>query len=509
MAENTSNKTIAKNTLFLYIRSFLIMAISLLSSRVILQVLGVKDYGLYGAIGSIVSMFSMINGVLSAGSSRFLTFELGRGDKERLRKTFSASFTMHLTLSIILFILMETIGLWFVNNKMNIPDGRYFAANVVYQVSVLTCMLSLTQVPYSASIIAHEKMNVYAYVGIVEVCFKLALIFALLYVPFTDKLIAYAVILALWSIGLQLWYRHYCNKRFEETKLLLVREKNIYKGMLSYSLWDFVGQFCSTGNTQGLNVLINMFFGVTMNAARAVASQVETAVMQFSNNFLTAVNPQITKSYAKGDNCRFISLIKTSSKLSFFLLYVISFPFVVEAKYVLSVWLVEVPPATVAFVRFSLIYSLFRIVTRPFVTGTHATGHIKYLNLTAGLYSACTFLLAIYIAYSLGAPYWSCFLVYAINGTIITYFEINSLKKEIYFSLRRVLIDNYLKPWGIVLISCILPIVEYKYMQESLGRFIVVASTSILLNIVLIYFLGLNSSQRNFINGIIKTKIKR
>ena len=263
MTEDTSNKTIAKNTIFLYFRSFLMMAISLFSSRVILQALGVEDYGLYGAIGSIVAMFTMINGVLAAGTSRFLTFELGKGDMERLRKTFSASFAMHVALAVILFLLLETVGLWFVNNKMNIPEGREYAANIVYQFSIITSMLTLTQVPYSASIISHEKMSVYAYVGIAEATFKLGLIFVLLYIPFSDNLIAYAIIIAVWSIGLQFWYRFYCRKRFEECNLTIVRDKSIYKGMLSYSLWDFVGQFCSQGINQGLNLLINIFFGVT------------------------------------------------------------------------------------------------------------------------------------------------------------------------------------------------------------------------------------------------------
>lgn len=426
MADVGSNKTIAKNSIFLYIRSFLIMAVSLYSSRIILEALGIDDYGLYGAIGSVVAMFIMINGVLSAGTSRFLTFELGKGDNERLKKTFSASFILHICLAFILFILLETIGLWFVNHKLNIPEGRNYAANVVYQLSILTSVFSLTQVPYTASIIAHEKMTVYAYVGIAEVTFKLALVFLLLYIPFTDNLIAYAFILALWTIGLQIWYRYYCHKHFEECHLKIVKDKDIYKNMLSYSAWDFIGQFCVTGNSQGLNILLNMFFGVTINAARAVAYQVETAITQFSTNFLTAVNPQITKSYAQGDTNRFFQLITESSKFSFYLLFMLSLPAFLEAPYILKLWLVEVPETSVSFLRFALFYGVFRIVTRPIITGTHATGNIKYLNLTSGLYSAGTFLLLTYIAYKLGAPYWACFLVQAFNGVILTIFEFKS-----------------------------------------------------------------------------------
>lgn len=267
----SQNTTIAKNTVYLYFRSLLMMAIGLYTSRVVLQALGVSDFGLYNAIGSIVAMFAIINGVLSSGTSRFLTFELGRNDFEKLKKTFGAAFFMHVGMALFLFVLMETVGLWFVNSKMNIPAGREFAANVVYQLSIITCMLTLTQVPYSALIIAHEKMSIYAYVGIAEATFKLALIVALLYVPFGDNLIAYAIILALWSIGLQIFYRFYCYKRFPESHLSLVRDKSIYKDLLTFSFWDVIGAFSANGNSQGVNILINLFFGVTVNAARAVA----------------------------------------------------------------------------------------------------------------------------------------------------------------------------------------------------------------------------------------------
>lgn len=305
----SEDKRIAKNTIFLYMRSFLMMAINLYASRVILQALGVEDYGLYGVVGSIVAIFSIINGVLAAGTSRFLTFELGKGNTELLRKTFSASFVMHVGMACIIFLLLETIGLWFVNYQMNIPEGREFAANIVYQLSILTCIFSLTQVPYSACIIAHERMAVYAYVGLVEALFKLVLVLCLLYFPFSDNLISYAIILAIWSIGLQVFYRFYCYKRFSESHLMLCREKAIYKGMLSYSLWDLLGQICGTGMNQGLNLLINVFFGVSINAARAVAYQVENVLTQFSGNFMTAVNPQIVKCYAKKDLQRFFELI--------------------------------------------------------------------------------------------------------------------------------------------------------------------------------------------------------
>lgn len=509
MSDIGTNKTIAKNTIFLYIRSFLMMAIGLFSSRVILQALGVEDFGLYGAIGSIVAMFTMINGVLSAGTSRFLTFELGKGDMERVRKTFSASFTMHACLAMILFVLLETIGLWFVNNKLNIPEGREFAANVVYQLSIVTCMLSLTQVPYGACIIAHEKMSIYAYVGIAEVTFKLALIFALLYIPFADNLIAYAIIVASWGIGLQIWYRFYCRKRFLESNLMIVRDKSIYKGMLSYSLWDFVGQFCATGNGQGLNILINIFFGVTMNAARSVAYQVEGAITQFSGNFMLSVQPQIVKSYAKGDYSRFFQLIYEGGRYSFFLLFLVSLPIFLEANYILSIWLVDVPPMSVLFLRCIIVITLLRVPSQTIIKGVHATGKVKILNLTSGVYSVVTYLPIIYLCYKMGLPVWTCFIVHAFNGLVMcTYLEMRSLKLNIEYNMLDYYIQVYVRSIGICSLAIIPSVIPILLMPEGLLRLIFTGLICLASTGIVVYCLGLKKEIRLRLNTIILNRIR-
>ena len=509
MIDEGPNKRIVKNTIFLYFRSFLMMAINLFSSRVTLQALGVEDYGLCGAIGSIVAMFTMINGGLAVGTSRSLTFELGKGDKERLRKTFSASFAMHVALAIILFLLLETVGLWFVNNKMNIPDGREFAANVVYQLSIITCMLTLTQVPYSASIISHEKMSVYAYVGIAEATFKLALIFALLYIPFADNLIAYAIIIAVWSIGLQIWYRFYCRKRFEESNLMIVRDKSIYKGMLSYSLWDFVGQFCATGNSQGVNILINMFFGVKVNAARAIAYQVETAVTQFSSNFITAVQPQIVKSYAANDYKHFFQLIYEAGRYSFYLLFLVSLPLFLESEYVLSLWLVEVPDYAVLFLRCIIIISLFRVFSNPMIKGIHATGNIKFLNLSSGLYSLCSYLPIIYVLYKIGLPVWICFCVQGFNCIVCTYLEALSLKKNLNYSIRHYFINVYFKSFLVAGVAAIFPVVFVSIIESSLFRLIGTCIISVVSTALFVYTIGISTEIREKVNQIIMNRIAR
>ena len=508
MSDTNSNKTIAKNTIYLYFRSFLMMAISLYSSRVILQALGIEDYGLYGAIGSIVAMFTMINGVLAAGTSRFLTFELGKGDKERLRKTFSASFAMHAALAVILIILLEIIGVWFLNNKMNIPEGREYAANIVFQLSILSCMFSLVQVPYSACIIAHEKMSVYAYVGIAEAVFKLALIFALLYVPFNDNLIAYATILAIWSMGLQVWYMFYSRKHFEESKLMIARDKNIYKGMLSYSMWDFLGQFSATGIGQGINLLLNMFFGVTMNAARSVAYQVENALTLFSNNFMMASQPQIVKCYAQGNFDRFFLLISQTGKFSFFLLYIITLPFFLEGEYILSLWLVEVPQYSIVFLRVIMIVSLFRVISRSIIHGVHAIGNIKFLNLTSGLFGALTYLPLLYVLFKSGFQYWTLFIIQIICAIMSTVFEIWALHRLYNFSIKKYVIDVYLHSFVVAAIASILPFFIIYNLESTFIRLIITFIVSFISSGITIYFMGLPYNVRIKIVSFIHNKIK-
>lgn len=505
----SENKRIAKNTVFLYIRSFLMMAINLYASRIILQALGVEDYGLYGAIGSIVAMFTIINGSLSAGTSRFLTFELGRGDMVKLKKTFNASLAMHTAMAGFLFLLMETVGLWFVNYKMNIPAGREFAANIVYQMSVLTCMFSLTQVPYSATIISHEKMDIYAYVGLVEAIFKLSLVFALLYLPFRDNLIAYSIILALWGVGLQIFYRFYCYKRFEETHISFCREKTIYKEMLSYSVWDTVGQFCATGNSQGINILINIFFGVTVNAARSVAYQVENAVNQLATNFTTSVNPQIVKSYARGDLKRFFQLIYEAGKYSYFLMFLIAFPLLLEAEYVLQLWLVKVPEYTILFLRFVICISLFRMFSRSVIIGVHATGNVKVLNLTSGVYSAGTFIPMVYIAFKLGLPVWSCFVIQAFNSSICTMLEVRALYKQVKFNVLEYFTKVYAYSIAVTFVAAIIPTMVVYLMPMGFLRLVLTTAISIVSTLVCVYTIGINQSTRQKVNQFVINKIHR
>ena len=491
MAAEGTNRAIVKNTLILYGRSFVMMAIGIFTSRIILQAVGVENFGLYGVVGSVISMFTILNGVLSAGSSRFLTFELGRKDAEKLRKTFSASFAMHFVMAIALLVAFETVGLWFVNHKVSIPEGREFAANVVYQLSAFTCLLSITQVPYGAVIIAHEKFDIFAYVGIGEAIFKCVLPLSLLYLNFSDNLIAYAIICTVWSAGLQIFYRLYCHRRFSETHLSLCRDKTIYKNMLGYSLWDLMGSFCAHGTGQVENILINMFFGVRYNASRSLAYQVESKVDQFNSQFMTSVTPQIMKSYAVGDYKRFFELIFESGKFSFFLMLVLSLPLFLEAEYLLDVWLVEVPPATVIFLRFILISFLFRSPSRPLINGVHATGDVRFLNLTSGLHVVVTYCPAIYFLYLFGFPVWMCCVVLLYRNIVSTILEVLSLKRKVNFSLRRYFSCVYCKPLFIALLASIFAVLPSVFMERSFVRLMLTVVVSLLSCAFFIWHLGL------------------
>ena len=354
MSESSSNnKRIAKNTLYLYFRTFFVMAVSIFTSRVVLETLGVEDFGIYNVVGGFVAMFSLLSGTLTAATQRFITYELGKEHPES-NKIFSVSLGIHLVLAVIILLVLESVGLWFLNYEMNISPDRLFAANWVFQCSVLTFCINLISIPYNASIIAHERMNVFAIISIFEVSAKLAVVYLLM--AFNgDKLIVYAILLLVVAILLRLIYGAYCKRNFKECSFRLVKDKSAYIQMLSFSGWNFIGSTAGVLNTQGINLLINLFFGVTLNAARGVAEQINTAVNHFVMNFMTAINPQITKSFASGNFEYLNTLIVKGTKYSFFLFWFFCLPLMLEADFVLNLWLVEVPPYAPILLRYALV----------------------------------------------------------------------------------------------------------------------------------------------------------
>jgi O-antigen/teichoic acid export membrane protein len=485
----------------------LMMGVSLYASRLVLEALGVDDFGLYNVVGGIVALFAIINGALSAGSSRFLTFELGRRDFIALKKTFNASFAIHSFIALVVFVLAETVGLWYINNYLVVPDGRMDTANWIYQFSIASCMLSLTQVPYSALIIAHERMKVYAWTGIAEALYQLLLVYLLLYVNFADKLILYGLLICLWSIALQLYYRFYCTRNFAESKLTVVKDRKIYKAMFSFSLWDVMGNFCVTGNSQGVNVLMNYFFGIAVNAASGVAFQVEKGLTMFSGNFMTAVKPQIVKLYAEGSIGKMMSLVFESSKYSYFLLYVVALPVFLEVDYILKIWLKEVPEYAALFIRCIIVIRLIRAFATPVVQAVHATGNIKWLNLYGGGTSMALTLPATYFLYKSGYPAETSFYVSVAVGIICNYLNLFIMKKEISFS-----ISSYsFRVYGVSLLITLLSVVPaycvFQSMDASFLRLFLTSITGLTTVGVLVFFIGLSKGDRKKVIKVIQDKI--
>ena len=359
------------------------MAVSLYTSRVVLNALGVEDFGIYNVVGGVVMMFTIISASLSSSISRFITYELGKGDTSKLRKIFSASLTIQLLLSLIIVILIESFGVWFLNTKMTIPTNRLIAANWTLQFSIITFVINLISVPYNATIIAHESMSAFAYISILEALSKLAIAFLITISPI-DKLVFYAILMCSVAIIIRLVYGYYCKKHFEECNYHFYWDMEILKKMFGFAGWNFIGASAGVLRTQGTNILLNIYFDPMVNAARGIAVQVNNAISSFSNNFLMAVNPQIIKSYATNDMHHFKTLVCGISKYSYFLMLILAIPIFLNMDFILTLWLKNPPPHSTNFAQLILIFCLVDSLSGPLWTSMQATGKIKnYLLITS------------------------------------------------------------------------------------------------------------------------------
>ena len=385
MNNNTlaNNKRIARNTLLLYFRMLFMMVVSLYTSRVILSILGIEDFGIYSVVGGVVGIFSFLNGSMSTATQRYLTFEIGTGNIEKLKKTFSLCITIHAIITLIIVVLAETVGLWFLTTQMTIPAERMDAAMWVYQLSVFTCVVLMMSVPYNADIIAHEKMGVFAYISIFEVTAKLLIVYLLNCIDY-DKLKIYATLMFCIQAIIRVIYGTYCKRHFIETQYKFVWDSVLMKEMLGFAGWNMFGIIASISITQGVNIILNIFFGPIVNAARGIAVQVQNAITGFSSNFQLALSPQITKSYANHEIEQMHRLVFASSKYSFLLLYFLSLPLLIETDQVLQWWLKEVPTHTSNFIRIMLCISMINVMADAFMVSSQATGKVRMYQILVG-----------------------------------------------------------------------------------------------------------------------------
>ena len=508
-AKTTSenNKRIAKNTLMLFFRMLLLLFIGLYTSRIVLANLGSVDYGVNNVVGGMVSMFVFLNGTLATGTQRFLTFALGEGDLKKQIDTFSTTFYVHLFMAIILGLVTLIVGYWFLEHKLVIPDSRMGAARWVFYCSVINIVLGMTQVPYSASVTAHEDMGVYAYMSIFDGICKLAIAYALTISP-VDKLKLYAVLWMIVGIVDLLVYRIFCIWKYKECHVRLIFDKKLLKEILTFSGWNVMGVGAVMLNNQGMNVLLNLFFGPIVNAARGIANQINNIVNQLVGNFQTATNPQIIKYYAEHEYEKMMHLIFNASKFSGSLMMIVLVPIFFEIDFVLNIWLGKYPENTAFFVRVVLFSSFVYSMTQPVVMGIHAVGKMKTVNILAG--SNLLMILPVsYLLLKLNAGLRVVMIVSIIPWFIEVLIESCLMQKYVGFSVVKFYKNVYGTVFPILIASSIVPAVICYFMEDGWLRFFIVGLVSVVISVSLVYNFSLSQHIREMVKNKVKLKLER
>jgi len=504
VAEN--NKRIAKNTVLLYLRMFVTMGVSLFTSRVVLQTLGETDFGIYNIVGGIVVLFSFFNNAMSASTQRFLSYEIGKNDFVEVKKVFNISLKVHILLVLVILLLAETVGLWFLNTQMNIPSDRMYAASWVYQFSIITFCINIIKVSYNATIIAYEKMNFYAYLSIIEVVLKLAIVYLLIMFSF-DRLILYSILTTIVSLILLYSYKIYCNKTFIATHYEKTWDKRVAKKIISFSSWSLFGSVANVGAQQGLNVLLNIFYGVVVNAAVGIANQITHAIYGFISNFQTAFNPQIVKLYAAGNKEKCVGFTNQVSKFSYFLLLFISVPVLICTDFILQKWLGVVPEYTAVFCRLIIVYLLIEALTAPFWMSVQATGKIRNYQILISSLIILSLPLS-YFALKMGYPPYVVWLIRIFMNFVCHIVRIIYLKVEIKLSMLEHL-KTVIVP---IFISTILvfpiPLLIHKQTTAWSG-FTLTLLVSVLCSTFVIYFIGFNDRERKIVFSVLKKNLAR
>lgn len=507
--DNKSNsKRIAKNTLVLYVRMLFLMLISLYTSRVILDALGVEDYGIYNVVGGFVSMFALISAALTSACSRFLNFELGKGDPERQNIVFSTAVTIQWGLAIIVAVLSELIGVWYVNNVMVLSPERLTAANWCFQFSIFNFCMNLITVPYNASIIAHEKMKVFAYIGLFQGIAQLGISFLVYFEPF-DRLVFYALMLMILQFLIRYMYQVYCRKHFDECHYRFILDKPLLKHMFSYSLWHLIGNGSAIMKNHGVNLVLNYFFGPAINAARGIANQVDGAVNMFVSNFMMAMNPQITKSYARGDTSYMFNLINKGSRFSFYLLLFLSLPIIINANFILNIWLKDVPPYTVAFSQLTLVAMLISSISRPLITAQNATGNVRNYQVVVGGIELLNLPIS-YICLHIGMLPTSVVLVsifvniIALGARLIMLpYTLKGFKPSIFIK------DVVIRCLMVSVIASIVPFALYRTQSNELFSFILSIVICFLFSLLAVFYVGCSKVERTVVVNQIKKRLKK
>ena len=507
MPYTPNNSRLAKNTVLLYFRMILMMCINLYTSRIVLHTLGVEDYGIYNVVGGVVVMFTFLNDSMTASTQRFLSFELGTGNKKKLHEVFVTSIHIHLIISLIIIVLSETVGLWFLHHKMVIPPERMVAAQWCYQLSIFTAVLNVLSYPYISAIIAHEKMKSFAYIAILDAILKLLLVYLLLVFDY-DRLILYAILYAAEKLLIRSVYSVYCLRHFEECKYKWIVCKNLFKEMASFAGWKMFGMLALVSYTYGLDLLLNVFFGPVVNAARATAYYAQGAVGNFASNFQMAINPQIMKTHASGQVNSTHQLIFKGSRMTFCLLLIICLPLIVETPTVLGLWLKEVPEGSATFLRLLLVILMIQQSTSALVTAVAATGKIKKYETTVSGLLLCVVPVA-YLVLKCGAPAWSAFAVFLVIVIIAFFITLYVILPMIQLSL-----VDYLRfavrPCAVVLVlSLIIPIGMVLFTESTLLTSLLTIGLTVLGTTIISFIFGTDKAERAFIlNRITKLRKK-
>ena len=504
---NHNGGRIARNTLILYVRMLLLLFVGLYTSRVVLAALGADDYGIYGVVGGLVAMFTIISGSLSAAITRFIAFEMGKGENGRLRTVFSSAVTIQFIIAAIVLIAAEPSGIWFIENKMNIPADRLSAAHWVFQFSLLAFLINIISVPYNASIIAHEKMSAFAKIGIFEGLAKLLVAFLIMKSPI-DRLIYYSALMCLVAVGVRLAYTRYCRRHFEECRFKFVWDKEAIRQMFSFAGWNFIGVASGALRDYGGNILINIFSGPVANAARAVSVQLGGSVQSFVTNFMTAVNPQITKSYAADDRGYTMQLVFRSSRYSFFLLLLIALPVLLNPSYLLDLWLKDVPTYSAAFVSLALLFSLSESISNPLITLMLATGNIRRYQIVVGGLQLMNLPIA-YLVLKGGAAPQSILIVSIVISQICLFVRLALLKGMAGLPVLRFIREVYLRVLVVFILAFPLEWWLTSMLGEGLLAFLASCVLSVVITAIIIWTIGVSKNERAFIKEKIRSFMGR